>query len=101
MKTYNVSCCGECPACARHGGKMSCMTAGRIIGTTDDGVNPGLVGIPSWCPLEDARADGKRADYRKAVRRVARILESGGYGEDAIAEAAHYLDLAVGGAKTA
>lgn len=92
MKIYMISCCGECPACVYHDKKMSCRTMDKVIGTADDVVNPGLVGVPSWCPLKDAYNEGNRTDYRKVARKMAKILESGDYGEDAIAEASYYLN---------
>jgi hypothetical protein len=71
----------------------------RIIGDSENPVNPAMVQFPEWCPLETVAAGRtSNGSYKKEIRQIMRIMEDAP-GADAIIEASHYLNSVIENAK--
>lgn len=95
MKTYNISCCAECPALKKQkNGECFCSKCEKVIIYDDlSPISPALIGFPDWCPLENVKSAGEGCkDYNKVVQKIIRILGDHHYSEKVVSEAAYYLN---------
>jgi hypothetical protein len=70
----------------------------RIEEDSENPVNPAMVGVPVWCPLETEMVGEINADYKKEVKKIIQIV-SDEYNPDALLEASHYLNKVIEDAK--